>query len=197
MTRIVGLTGNIASGKSSVARLLSALGATVIDADRLAREAVAPGTEALAAIAARWPEAIAADGTLDRAHMRQVAFSDPAARAELEAIVHPAVGRLRDREMAAARLRGDALAVYDIPLLFEAGLAGEVDVVVLVDAPVDVRRARLLKRGLTAAEADAMMAAQIPSAQKRELADHVIDNDGSIPALQGRVGELWDALARE
>ena len=193
----VGLTGNIASGKSTVARRLAELGATVIDADVLAREAVAPGTPGFDAVAERFGTAIvAADGTIDRAALRRLVFHDPDARADLNAIVHPAVSRLRDARFAEAARRGDAIVISDIPLLFEVGLEHAFDGVILVDAPVPVRRERLLHdRGLAEADADAMIAAQWTSDRKRLGATWVIDNDGSVEQLHQRVAELWRTLS--
>lgn len=196
-TTIIGLTGNVASGKSAVAALLAAKGATLIDADKLSRKAVARGTDGLARIAERWPTAIAADGTLDRAALRAIVFADAGARVALERIVHPAVQRLRDEQVAQARARGDRWIVYDVPLLFEAGLTDEVDVVVLVDAPAGMRRERLIRdRGLSPAEADAMIAAQMPAGPKRARAQFVVDNDRDRETLAARVDVLWSTLAR-
>lgn len=196
---LIGLTGNIASGKSEVARILAGLGATVIDADQLAREAVAPASPALGAIVARWGSGVLLqDGTLDRAALRRIVFADPAERAALEAIVHPEVRRRRDALVAAARARGDAVVVADIPLLFEAGLAGDVDRIVLVDAPEPVRLARLItRRGLGEAEARRMMASQLPSGSKRARAHVVIDNDGTLEVLHRRTEAVWRDLLRE
>lgn len=193
---IVGLTGNIAAGKSVVAARLRALGATVIDADLLARDAVRPGTPALAGIVERWGTGILAqDGTLDRAALRRIVFTDPAARAELDAVVHPEVARRRDAELALARARGDRLVISDVPLLFEAGLEGTVDRIVLVDAPDATRVARLVReRGLSAVEARSMMAAQMPAEGKRARAHHVITNDGSLAALDVQVSALHREL---
>lgn len=195
--RIIGLTGNIAAGKSAVAALLAARGAHVIDADLLAREAVAPGSPALAAIVARWgPAMLTSTGALDRAALRQIVFSDSAERAALDAIVHPEVARRRDTAVAAAEAMGVELVVCDIPLLFEAGLEDTVDDIILVDAPETVRRERLIRdRGLSTAEADAMMAAQMPSEHKRARADYVIDNTGTRDALAAQVDALWRKLA--
>lgn len=193
---IVGLTGNVAAGKSSVARLFAAWGAPVIDADVLAREAVAPGSEGLRAIAARWGSGVlAADGSLDRAALRRIVFADPRERAALDAIVHPEVGRRRSGAIASARARGERLVICDIPLLFEAHLADIVDGIVLVDAPSDVRLARLMRdRHLTAAEATAMMDAQWPAEPKRAKADWVIDNDGTTADLETRARAVFEAL---
>jgi dephospho-CoA kinase len=195
--RIVGLTGNIAAGKSEVARRLVARGATIIDADLLAREAVTPGSPALAAIVARWgPSALAADGTLDRAALRRIIFADESERAALEAIVHPQVSALRARDVAQARAAGADVVICDIPLLFEAGLEGTVDAIILVDAPLATRRDRLIKRrGLPPAEADAMLAAQWPADQKRARATHIIENDGPLSALDPQIDAIWSALA--
>lgn len=194
--RTIGLTGNIGAGKSTVAARLAALGAHVIDADLLAREAVAPGAPALAAIAQRWgPGLLSADGTLDRAALRRIVFADPAERAALDAIVHPEVARLRDLAVTAAASAGIELVVCDIPLLFEAGLEHTVDEIILVDAPVPVRRERLIRdRGLPPAEADAMIAAQMPSERKRTRATYVIENAGSREELEARVDALWHTL---
>lgn len=195
---IVGLTGNIAAGKSMVAQRLAALGATVIDADHLAREAVRPGTRALRRIVDRWGVGVLMpDGTLDRAALRKIVFADDVERAALDAIVHPEVALLREEEVAAARARGDRLVVCDIPLLFEVGLEGAMDRVVLVDAPPEVRRERLMRdRGLSASAASAMMAAQMPSQRKRDRAHHLIDNDGTVEELDAKVRALHEELLR-
>lgn len=193
---ILGLTGNIAAGKSAVASRLAALGAYVIDADLLAREAVAPGSAGLAAIVQHWgPGILAADGTLDRAALRRIVFADPAERAALDAIVHPEVARRRSRAVAAAEASGAPIVVCDIPLLFEAELENTVDAVLLVDAPASLRRERLLRdRGLTPEEADGMIAAQMPSELKRARADYIIENAGSRDELIAQVDALWSAL---
>ncbi len=193
---VVGLTGNIAAGKSAVAQRLAALGAPIIDADQLARAAVAPGTAALDKIAERFgPSVLAADGTLDRAAMRAIAFGDAAARLALNAIVHPEVERLRNEALATLRKQGSAIVICDIPLLFEVGLDRRMDKIIVVDAPAATRKARLMRdRGLSAAEADAMIAAQQSAAEKRARADFVIENDGSREALDARVDEVWRQL---
>jgi dephospho-CoA kinase len=194
---VVGLTGNIASGKSTVARLLAARGVHVIDADVLARQAVGPGSPALAHIVERWGrDVVGADGALDRAALRARVFDDPSELDALNAIVHPEVLRRRNALLDAARNAGDRIVVCDIPLLFEAGLAGDVDVVVLVDAPQDARLERLMRdRRLNRAEAMAMIAAQMPSELKRERADYVVDNSGSLDAVEARVNEVWSAIS--
>jgi dephospho-CoA kinase len=193
---VVGLTGNIASGKSSVAHLLTARGVPVIDADVLAHEAVAPGTPALEAIVRRWgPGMRAPDGTLDRAALRTVVFRDTAERAALNVIVHPAVGALRAARLAALEASGASVVVCDIPLLFETGLDAECDIIILVDAPEPERLARLMRdRQLSESDARAMIAAQMPAEQKRPRADWVIENVGTPEALKQRVREVWSAV---
>jgi dephospho-CoA kinase len=193
---LVGLTGNIGSGKSTVAQLLSERGATIIDADVLARRAVESGTEAHRAIAERWGTSIlSADGTLDRAALRRIVFSDPAELEQLNAIVHPEVERMRGELVERARQRGDRLVVCDIPLLFERRMTERFDRIVLVDAPRPVRLERLVReRGLRETEAMDMIVAQMPAELKRARADFVIDNDGSLTALDQRVSEVWGAL---
>jgi len=190
------LTGNIASGKSTVAALLVDHGATLIDADGLAREAVAPGTPTLAAIVDRFGEAVLLpDGSLDRAVLRRRVFTDPVARDALNAIVHPTVGRLREARVAEARARGDAVVISDIPLLFEVGLEHAFEGVILVDAPAAVRLSRIVSdRGLAPAEAQAMIDAQWPSERKRADATWVIDNHGSRAQLEADVAALWQTL---
>ena len=196
---LVALTGNIASGKSEVGRIFADLGATVIDADELAREAVRPGSPALAAIVSRWGKRIlGADGSLNRAAMRAIIFSSNEERQALNAIVHPEVKRLRDELVAEARARGDTVVVSAIPLLFEAGLEKEFDRVILVDAPDEVRLSRLVnRRGLTDAEARRMMEAQTPASAKRSRAHIVIENEHDLKALRRAVERVWNDLTAE
>lgn len=192
----VALTGNIASGKSSVAGVWRDHGARIIDADELARRAVAPGTPALRRIADEWGPGILLPGDgLDRAAMRDVVFRDAEERRKLEEIVHPEVNRLRLEEIRAAQREGLPLIVADIPLLFEAGLDSEFDVIVLVDAPEEIRRRRLMEdRGLREEEAERMIAAQWPSERKRPAARFIIENRGSLADLKRRAVEVWEAL---
>ena len=196
---LIGLTGNIASGKTEVARIFADLGATVIDADELAREAVKPGTTALAAIGTRWGERVLnADGSLNRAAMRAIAFSNEADRQALNAIVHPAVKQLRDQLVEEARRRGDRVVVAAIPLLYEAGLERDYDRVILVDAPDDLRLSRLVRRpGIGTADAERMMAAQMPAALKRARADVVIENQSDLEALRRSVHRVWRELTAQ
>jgi dephospho-CoA kinase len=194
----VGLTGNIAAGKSTVARIWRSLDATVVDADVLARQAVEPGTPAYGRILGEWgPAVVAEDGGLDRAALRRIVFADPDARERLEGIVHPAVGTLRYAAYRDAEARGERVVVADVPLLFEAGLVDEFDAVVLVDAPEEERLRRLVEdRGLDPAEARQMIAAQMPSALKRARADFVIENTGTRMELDRRAREVWSELRR-
>jgi dephospho-CoA kinase len=192
----VALTGNIASGKSTVAELFRTWGATVIDADRLVRDAQAPGSPVLRAIAARFgQDLIDPAGMLDRKALRQRVMGDPAALADLNRLVHPDVLRRRSALEQEARSRGDRIVVSDIPLLFEAADPSAFDVIVLVDAPETLRRSRLLaQRGLTAQDADRMLAAQAPTGPKRERSTYVIDNDADRAALEARAREVWTQL---
>ncbi|HVX88676.1 MAG TPA: dephospho-CoA kinase [Gemmatimonadales bacterium] len=194
----VALTGNIAAGKSEVVRRFAEWGATIIDADQLAREAQAPGGEVLRAIVQRFgKEVLHPDGSLDRAALRGIVMADDAALAALNGIVHPAVRRRREELVGQAVARGDRIVVNDIPLLFEAADPAAFDCVVLVDAPEAVRRERLITiRGLAPEEADRMLKAQIPSAVKRARADLVIDNDGTLEALELAAQQAWAELLR-
>lgn len=198
------LTGNIASGKSTVARLFGKWGATVIDADQLAREAQRPGTPEFTAIVARFgPGVVAPDGTLDRPALRHIVMADTGARRDLERIVHPAVHRLREERERAARAAGATLVVHDIPLLFESLDPAAFEAVVLVDAPEPVRLARLMSsRHLSEAEARAMIAAQMPAESKRRWRDPkgepaiLIENDADPATLERRARGAWEALVK-
>lgn len=190
----VGLTGGIGAGKSEVSRLLVERGAVLVDADRIAREVVAPGTEGLAAVVRAFgPEILAADGSLDRPKLGAIVFADPEKLAALNAIVHPLVGtRSAELERAAA---DDAVVVHDVPLLAENGLAPLYDVVVVVDARPETQLDRLVRlRGMTEDDARARMAAQATREKRLEIADLVIDNDGPLERLVPRVDEVWQDL---
>ena len=193
---LVGLTGNIGSGKSTVAQLLSERGATIIDADVLARRAVELGTAAYASIVERWGTSIlSADGLIDRAALRRIVFSEPQELEQLNSIVHPEVERMRAALVEQARQRGDRLVVCDIPLLFERRMTDVFDRIVLVDAPRPTRLERLVReRGLRETEAMEMIVAQMPAELKRARADFVIDNAGTLTQLDQRVTEVWAAL---
>ena len=196
---LVGLTGNIASGKSTVAQLLSERGATIIDADVLARRAVERGSRAFDAIVRRWGTSILApDGHLDRAALRRVVFGNPKELEELNEIVHPEVERLREQRIDEARSRGDRVVVCDIPLLFEKKMVHGFDRIVLVDAPRPLRLERLVNdRGLRETEAMDMIAAQMPAELKRARADFVIDNATTLTELERRVNDVWASLVQD
>lgn len=196
---LVGLTGNIAGGKTEVSRLLAERGATIIDSDVLAREVVAPGTPALAAIAANWGRSVlAADGSLDREALRANVFQDPDELQELNEIVHPEIEKRRDELITEARQRGDTVVVCVVPLLFEKHMVDEFDKIVLVDAPRPLRFERLQKkRGIEEAEALRMIAAQMPAELKKARADYVLENKGSMAELTKEVDALWAELQRE
>ncbi len=193
---VVGLTGNVAAGKSAVAELWRGAGVPVVSADELARAAVAPGTEALTGIAELFgQEVIRKDGMLDRAAVRGIVFRDEEALRALESIVHPEVRRLRDAWTAEQHEVGAEVVVWEIPLLFETGMEREVDVVVVVDAPARVRRRRIVEtRGLGEAEADAVMGAQLAADEKRRRADVVVENAGTREELAARAGEVLGVL---
>jgi len=191
----VALTGNVASGKSTLARLFVRWGATLIDSDALVADEQQPGSETLAAIANQFGDSmLLPDGSLDRAALRQLVFSDSDARTALNAIVHPIIQARRERLMAEARNRGDRIVISDIPLLFEVLDPSTFDLVVLIDSPKSLRRNRLLDRGLSGEEADQIMAAQIPSEQKRAAADIVIDNHGTLLELEDAAREAWKMI---
>lgn len=192
----VGLTGGIGAGKSEVSRLLVSYGAVLIDADKIAREVVEPGTPGLAAVVdAFGSEILAADGTLDRPKLGSIVFADPDRLAALNAIVHPLVGA---RSMELEGTAGpDAVVIHDVPLLTENGLAALYDLVVVVDASPETQLDRLVRlRGMAESEARARMAAQATREQRRAVADLVIDNDGPLEQLEPQVRKVWAELTR-
>lgn len=196
----VGLTGGIGAGKSEVSRLLAECGAVIVDADRIAREVVEPGTPGLAAVVAEFGEdVLAADGSLDRPRLGAVVFADPDRLAALNAVVHPLVGeRSAELERQAAQADSDAVVVHDVPLLTENKLAPLYDKVVVVDASPRTQLDRLVRqRGMTEEEGRARMAAQATREQRLEIADIVIDNDGPLEELAPRVREVWTRLRTE
>jgi dephospho-CoA kinase len=190
----VGLTGGIGSGKSEVSRRLRELGAVVIDADVLAREVVAAGTDGLGEVVEQFGIGVlTADGALDRPALGALVFGDDEARKRLEAIIHPRV-RARAAEIE-AEAAPDAVVVHDIPLLVETGQADRFDLVVVVDVPPDVQLARLTgARGMTADEAQSRIASQATRQDRLAAADLVIDNGGTLDELDDRVGEVWGRL---
>jgi len=192
----VGLTGGIGAGKSEVSRLLVGAGAVLVDADRIAREVVAPGTAGLAAVVEAFGEEVLGDdGALDRPKLGAIVFADPEKLALLNSIVHPLVGA-RSRELEAAA-PDDAVVVHDVPLLAENGLAGLYDLVIVVDVAPETQLDRLVRlRGMSEEDARARMAAQATREKRREIADIVIDNDVPLEELERRVREVWADLVR-
>jgi dephospho-CoA kinase len=195
--RLIGLTGNIASGKSTVADMFVERGASVIDADVLAREAVLKGSPALKSIVEKWgSEVLDAEGNLDRAELRHRVFEDQSELDALNEIVHPEIMRRRTEEVDAARARGDQVVLCVIPLLFERHLAGEFDTIILVDAPRSVRLDRIVRdRKIDEAEAMKMIASQMPADLKRARADYVIENAGTKKELEAEVERVWQSIA--
>jgi dephospho-CoA kinase len=196
---LVGLTGGIATGKSTVAGMLRALGAEVIDADQLAREVVQPGEPALAAIVREFGDVLQPDGTLDRKKLGAIVFNDTPRRKRLEAITHPAI-----RERFLARLQAlqadgfEGLVFFDAPVMIESGNYRNMDRLVVVVTDEATQRARLMARdGMTTPEATARMATQMPVTDKAKLADYVIDNSGDRAATQARTREVVAALLAE
>ena len=190
---IVGLTGGVGSGKSAVGSLFAERGAVIVDADVIAREVVLPSTAGFAAVVARFgPGVVAADGTLDRAGVAAIVFADSAALADLNAIVHPLVQR-RSAELIAAAPPG-SIVVNEVPLLVEGGRLARFDRIVVVEAVLAVRLARLAARGLPREQAMARIAAQATDAQRRAIADDIIVNDGSRAELARAVDRIWRGL---
>ena len=192
----VGLTGGIGTGKSEVSRRLESYGAVVIDADLLARQVVAPGTQGLAQVVEAFGEQVLGpDGSLDRERLGEIVFADASLRGKLNAIIHPLVGaRMRELEEAADEA---AIVVHDIPLLAEGQRAAGFDVVIVVDVPAELQISRLAARGLPEDQARARMAAQATREQRLAIADVVIDNSGTLNDLDHRVAGVWaDLMSR-
>lgn len=192
----VGLTGTIGAGKSTVAELFEEWGARRIDTDRLAREAVEPGRPALGEIRDRWGPAVADDeGGLDRDALREIVSRDPAARRELEKLLHPEIRRLMGEELREAGEQGVDVAVVEVPLLFENDLADRFDVTVAVDAPRAARLGRVREeRDLPEAHFASMESAQWSGERKRAAADLAIENDGSLEELEEKARRVWERL---
>ena len=192
----MGLTGGIATGKSTVATTLRRLGAEVIDADQLAREVVAPGESALAEIAREFGDVLQPDGTLDRKKLGAIVFNDAERRAQLEAITHPAIRARFQARLQALQERGfEGLVFFDAPVMIESGNYRNMDRLVVVFTDEATQRARLMARdGMPVAEASRRMATQMPVVDKARLADHVIDNCGDRAATEARTREVYQAL---
>ncbi len=195
---LVGLTGGIASGKSTVGRMLTKAGIPVVDADVLAREAVAPGSDGLRAVVERFGNGVLApDGSLDRKALGAVVFHDVDARRDLNAIVHPRVAQLAIESLAALRDEGKhQIAVYEVPLLFENGIDAMVDKTLLVAVPLEVQRARLMARDNAGpVDADARIASQMSIDEKRAKANYVVENDGTVDETARRLADVWREIS--
>ncbi len=197
--RVIGLTGGIASGKSTVARILERLGVPVIDADRLSREVVAPGSPALAAIVAEFgAEMLDPEGRLDRARLGALVFGDPAARSRLERITHPAIAARADELLAGCRQAGEPVVVYMAPLLIEAGRAGLVDEIWVVYVDRETQVERLCQRDhLSRQQAALRIDSQMPMEEKAARGRLVIDNRGTTAELERQVAEVWEREIRK
>ena len=193
--KLYGLTGGIASGKSTVSRMLRELGAHVLDADVIAREVVEPGTPGLAEVATRFPGVLGPDGRLDRARLGARVFADPAERAALNALLHPRIGAAFLEKTQALAAQGVERLIYDAPLLIENGLHAGMDGVVLVWAPRELQKQRLMARdGLESQAAEARLAAQLPLEEKRQHATWIVDNTGELISTRAQVEEVWRAM---
>ncbi|MSM40000.1 MAG: dephospho-CoA kinase [Geobacter sp.] len=194
--RIIGLTGGIASGKSTVARILKEKGAQVIDADQLARDVVVPGTDAHAAIVREFgSDILCPDGTIDRGNLGAIVFADSAARRRLEAITHPAIAKLAEERLDSLRKQGAAVVFYMAPLLIEAGITGRVDDIWVVYVDRETQLARLMARdGSNRQDALRKIESQMPMEEKRGYGREVIDNRGSLEETTRQVFEAWERL---
>jgi len=192
---VVALTGGIGAGKSLVAQYFSELGATVVDADQLARVAIERGSAGFDEVLLRFGESILRDGDIDRKALAEIVFSDSTARSDLEAIIHPLVRELFSEVVA--DLAGDEILIYEIPLLVESSAASNFDQVITVEADIEVRKERLRKRGMFISEIERRMAAQATREQREALADQIIVNDGDEDALLRKVEKLWEDLQRQ
>ena len=193
--RVFGLTGNIGTGKSTVARLFAERGIPVIDADQVARDVVAPGTPGLSQVAARFPGVLAADGELDRKALGARVFADAQERAALNAILHPLIGREVRTRLDRLAARGQPFAIYEAALIVENGLHHGLDGLIVVNAPVEEQVRRLAQRdGMAESEARARIAAQLPAHDKAKAADFLIENTGAPELLRAQVARVVDAI---
>ena len=190
--RIIALTGGIGAGKSLVAQYFSELGARVVDADQLSRVAIERGSEGFDEVLLRFGESILRDGDIDRKALAEIVFADPSARADLEAIIHPRVSELFNDVVA--DLAPDETLIYEIPLLVEINAAANFDLVITVEADLEIRKERLRKRGMFISEIERRIAAQASREEREAQADHVITNDGDEDALLRSVENLWEDL---
>jgi dephospho-CoA kinase len=193
--RTIALTGGIGAGKSLVAQYFSELGARVVDADQLARVAIERGSDGFDEVLLRFGESILRDGDIDRKALAEIVFADASARADLEAIIHPRVRELFNKVVA--DLAPDETLIYEIPLLVESNSAANFDLVITVEADLEIRKERLRKRGMFISEIERRIAAQASREERQAQADHVIINDGDEDALLRSVENLWEDLPRQ
>jgi dephospho-CoA kinase len=189
---VVGLTGGIGAGKSTVAQFFAQLGALVIDADQLARMAIERGTDGFADVILRFGDEVIVNGDIDRKKLAEIVFSDPQARKDLEAIIHPRVQALFAE--AVADLNDEDILIYEIPLLVETGAASKFDYIVTVESELELRKERLLKKGLYISQIEKRMASQASPEARVAIADKVIRNDGDEDSLLRQVENLWEGV---
>lgn len=189
---VVGLTGGIGAGKSTVAQFFAELGALVIDADQLARMAIERGTDGFADVMLRFGDEVIVNGDIDRKKLAEIVFSDPVARKDLEAIIHPRVQALFAE--AVADLKSEDILIYEIPLLVETGAAAKFDYIITVESDLEIRKARLLKKGLYISQIEKRIASQASPEAREAIADTVIHNDGDEDALLRQVENLWEGV---
>ena len=195
---LVGLTGGIATGKSTVSEILARLGAILVDADQLAREVVAPGEPALAKVVREFGDVLRPDGTLDRKKLAAIVFAEPSRRKRLEAILHPAIRERFDARLDALTREGfEGIVVFDAPVMIESGGYKNMDRLIVVVTDEATQRARLVARDADAADGERRIASQMPLAEKAKLADYVIDNTGDRAATEARTREVHAALVRD
>jgi len=190
---IVALTGGIGAGKTTVAELFAAHGAFVVDADDLARQSLRPGSPLIPEVAERFGSAVVVDGEVDRQALADIVFNDEQALRDLEAMIHPDVARRL--QAIYTQLNGEQILIYAIPLLTELGLKDNFTAVVVVTCDMDVRKARLLERGMSQADIDARIAAQATDEERNADATFLIDNSGDLAALEQQVTDVWDSLS--
>ncbi len=189
---VVGLTGGIGAGKSTVAQFFAQLGALVLDADQLARMDIARGTDGFADVMLRFGDEVIVNGDIDRKKLAEIVFSDPQARKDLEAIIHPRVQALFAE--AVADLNDEDILIYEIPLLVETGAASKFDYIVTVESELELRKERLLKKGLYISQIEKRMASQASPEARAAIADKVIRNDGDEDSLLRQVENLWEGV---
>jgi len=191
---VVALTGGIGAGKSLVAQYFSELGARVVDADQLSRIAIERGSEGFDEVITRFGESVSRNGDIDRKALGEIVFKDKSAKADLEAIIHP---RVRELFFEVVNdLAADEILIYEIPLLVETGAASNFDQIITVEADLEIRKSRLLKRGMFISEIESRLAAQASPAEREAVATHIIENSGDEDQLLRKVENLWEELQR-